>query len=213
MNKNVFKSAFVGMTLLAVASGCGKGSGQNIKIDGVTGPNVTFVNGQFLMSVGLTNVNLEGGGRFPIPHMPNSFVEVGPDLQSNGMLISIGLDPNDLNELTGGNVNLLPPQTLPGGRALPGVSGGQLPAVAVQVPKWDNMVFYVGPQIFGVFVPVKLNMQGYMATFRFYDSNNKQVGNISLVGEDTNKENAGFLVLIPIKGQVQQIMKAAKVLN
>jgi hypothetical protein len=210
MRTNLLKTAVVGLSIMAFASGCGKGSGSNPTISGVTGPNVTYVNGQFTMSIVLTQLNIEGGGQIPIPHMPNSYLEISPDLQSTGTLIQIGLSPTDLAALTGGAVNLLPPTDLPGGRALPGVSGGQLPAIAVQVPSWDNITFYVGPQIFGLFVPVKLGLAGYEATFRFYDTAGLDIGNISVVGEDTTGANSGFLVLIPIQGAVANIVNAAK---
>jgi hypothetical protein len=210
MNTSILKTAVVSLSILAMASGCGKGSGKNPTISGVTGPNVSYVNGQFTMSLVLTQLNLVGGGTLPIPHMPNSYLEISPDLQSTGTLIQVGLSPADLAALSGGGVNLLPPTDLPGGRALPGVSGGQLPAVAVQVPSWDNVTFYVGPQIFGLFVPVKLGLAGYEATFRFYDTNGLDIGNISLVGEDTTNANSGFLVLIPIAGQVASIVNSAR---
>jgi hypothetical protein len=210
MRTNLVKMAVVSLSVLALASGCGKGSGKNPTISGVTGPNVSYVNGQFTMSLVLTDLNLDGGGTLPIPHMPNSYLEISPDLQSTGTLVQVGISPVDLAALTGGGVNLLPPADLPGGRALPGVSGGQLPAVAVQVPKWDNITFYVGPEIFGLFVPVNLGLAGYEATFRFYDTSGNDIGNISVVGEDTTKANAGFLVLIPIKGQVASIVNSAR---
>ncbi len=210
MRMNLIKAVVVSLSIAALASGCGSGSGKNPTISGVTGPNVTYVNGQFTMSLVLTQLNLEGGGTLPIPSMPNSYLEISPDLQSTGTLIQVGISPTDLAALTGGGVNLLPPQDLPGGRALPGVSGGQLPAVAVQVPSWDNITFYVGPQIFGLFVPVNMGLAGYEATFRFYDTAGTDIGNISVVGADTTGKNAGFLVLIPIQGQVASIVNSAR---
>lgn len=202
------------VSLAAVAlsmSACGSGKGQNIQIQGVTGPTVAYVNGDFTMSVVLQNASLDAGLRLPIPHMPNSYLEVGPDLQSNGLLISAGLAATDLNALAHGSVVFLDPQALPGGRPLPGVAQGTLPAIAVQVPKWDHMVFYVGPSVFGVFVPVKLGMQNYMGTFRFYDKTGVEVGNISIVGEDSNGLNSGFVVLIPLKGAVGAIVNSAPI--
>src|SRR6185437_3629383 len=147
--------------------GCGKGSNKNVQIDGVQGPNVGFVDGTLTMSVVLTQVSLNVGARVEIPNMPNSYLEIGPDFQTNGTLISIGLAAQDITKLAGGD--LLDPSTLPGGRPLPGVIDGQLPAIAVTVPKLDHIVFYVGPTVFGVFVPVALPWQNYIGTFRFYD--------------------------------------------
>src|ERR1700677_3318567 len=87
-------------SLLAVAlamSACGTGTngsgtgGSNPTIPGVTGPTVTYVNGNFTMSVVLQNISVSAGITVPIPHMPNSTIEVGPDLQTNGLLLSTTL--------------------------------------------------------------------------------------------------------------------------
>lgn len=206
-----FKIVSIAAMLAVGLSACGGGKGQNVVIQGVTGPTVAYVNGDFTMSVGLANVTLDGGLRIPIPKFPNSYLEVGPDLQSNGILISVGLSATDLANIVHGNIVLLDPQSLPGGRPLPGVAQGTLPSIAVEVPKWDHMVFYVGPTVFGLFVPVKLGMQNYIGTFRFYDNSGNNVGNISLVGEDTAGKNSGFLLLIPLKGAVAQLVNNAAV--
>jgi hypothetical protein len=194
-------------TLSIGATGCGKGSNKNIKIDGVAGPYVNFVDGKLTMSVILTKVQFDYGTRIPVPYMPNSYLEVGPDFQSNGFMINIGMDPQDLKTLLKDNIALLDPQTLPGGRAIPGIAEGFLPSMALQVPKWDNLVFYAGANLFGLFVPVNLPWKDYMGTFRFYDGSNTPIGNISIVGKDSNNRNSGFLLLINLKGKVGQLMQ------
>jgi hypothetical protein len=189
------------------ASSCGTGTGAgNVQIQGVQGPDVSFVNNTFIMTVVLTQVSLNEGVTIPIPKLPNSYLEVGPDLQSNGMLISLGLSITDLVNLSNGKILLVDPLTLPGGRALPGVVAGYLPGEAIEVPSWDNMVFYMGTNVFGAFIPVKIPIQNYEATFRFFDSTNTQIGNISVVGEDTSGKNSGFLLLIDIAGKVAQLL-------
>jgi hypothetical protein len=195
--------AFASLLAVALAvSACGTGTNgggknSNPTIPGVTGPTVTYLNGNFTMSVVIQNVAVSAGVTVPIPHMPNSSIEVGPDLQTNGLLLSTTLSSADLTGLANGSVALLNPTELPGGRPLPGVAAGNMPAIAVTVPKWDNMVFYVGPTIFGTFVPVNLGLQGYIATFNLYDPTGKDIGQISIVGEDSSKTNGGFLILIP----------------
>jgi hypothetical protein len=205
------KLKLVTAVVLALSlSACGSGSGgKNISIAGVTGPTVAYVNGTFTMSLVIQNATVQGGVRLPIPHMPNSYLEVGPDLQSNGLLISTGLAAADIAAISNGSIVLLDPQSLPGGRPLPGVSAGTLPAIAVEVPSWDHMVFYVGPSVFGLYVPVNLGLPGYMATFRFYDNSGNDIGNISVVGQDTDKKNSGVLLLIPLKGAVGNIVSDA----
>jgi hypothetical protein len=208
--KKSFKAIVLSLAVMLSASACGSGSGagagKNPVISGISGPTATFVNNDFILSMTLANVSIDAGLTVPIPHMPNSSIQVGPDLQSNGMLISVSLNVTDLQGLIKG-VDFINPQTLPGGRPLPGVSAGEIPAIAVQVPKWDNMVFYVGTTVFGVFVPVKLGIQNDIATFRFYDTKGDDVGDLSIVGEDSTGANSGILLLIPIAGQVATILK------
>lgn len=203
------------LPLLVIAAfaltACGQGSSNsgNVAVDGVTGPTVSIVNNTFIMSMTLNDVSFSGGGQVPIPNMPNSYIEVGPDLQSNGLLISVGISVTDLANLLKGDIDLLSPQTLPGGRPLPGLADGYLPAIAIQVPKWDNIVFYVGSNVFGVFVPVTIPLENYIATFRFYDSSGDAIGNLSVVGEDTNKANSGVLLLINIAGKIATLLNSA----
>jgi hypothetical protein len=209
---NKFRSIALGIALVALVTGCNFGSNQNPTIDGVIGPVVGYANGNFTMTATLENVSISGSVHVAIPNMPNSYVDFEPDMQSNGTIVYVDLSAADLLAMTNGGIIALPAQELPGGRPLPGVASGSLPAIALEVPTLDNMVVYIGPTIFGVFVPVKMDTQ-LTATFRFYDSNNKQVGNLSVVGEDANKANSGFLILVPIQGQVAKIIQSAGSLN
>ncbi len=193
------------LALLVSASACGKGSGKNPKIDGVTGPNVNFIDNKFTLSMTLQNVTFDGGLRIPVPKMPSSYVEFGPDFQSNGLLISIGVDAKDLLALTGNPANVLDPTRLPGGRPLPGVGSGELPGLAVQVPKLENIAFYVGSNVFGVFVPVQLPWKDYMGSFRFYDGAGNRIGNLTIVGQDGDGLNSGILLLINLSGNVAKM--------
>jgi hypothetical protein len=206
-NNNSVARSLMAVALMGVAlMGCGKGSSKNVVIDGVDGPKVNFVDNKLTMAVVIKNLNIDFGTRIPVPHMPNSFLEVGPDLQSNGFLINIGLDAADVKALAGNAINTLDPTTLPGGRPLPGVAAGQLPGMAIEIPKLDHLVFYAGPEVFGVFVPVKLPFKNYIGTFRFYDGTGTAVGNISIVGEDTASLNSGFLLLVNLKGKVGNLI-------
>lgn len=186
-------------------SGCGKGSGKNVAIDGVDGPHVNFIDNKLTMTVVLKNVGLDFGTRIKIPNFPNSYLEVGPDFQSNGYLLAIGIDSKDLQKMVGGGAELLDPTLLPGGRPLPGVIDGRLPGMALYAPKLANLTLYLGPAVLGVFVPVKLPLKEHIATFRFYDGAGLQVGNVSVVGQDTTGANSGFLLLINLKGRVEKI--------
>ncbi len=193
-SKVLLTSALVALSLLTTSCGSGT-SGKNLSIPGVDGPTVVLLGDDILVDIVLENVQVEGGARFNIPNYTNSYVEISPDLESEGTLLAFSVS---LDDIFGDKVDRLDPLTLPGGRAIPGVSGGSLPAVAFSVPSIKNIAFYVGPKVFGIWVPVKnLNMAGTMLTTRFY-TDSKRVGNLSLVGEDANGENGGFFLALSV---------------
>jgi hypothetical protein len=194
------------LTLALSVSACGRGSSKNVKIDGVDGPRVNYVDGKLTMAVVLKNAQIDFGVRIPLPYMPESFLEVGPDFASNGYLINLGIASKDVIALAKDHVNELDPMTLPGGRPLPGISEGFLPGLAVQVPKLNDIVFYAGAALFGVFIPVPLPWQDYIGTFRFYDGAGDSIGNISIVGRDTEANTSGFLLLLNLRGKVGNLI-------
>ncbi len=207
VKKAVSTIVFAALTLSLAA--CGSGSGKNIKIEGIKGPKVAVFDNKMTMWVTFENITIDVGARVAIPKAPNSFIEFGPDLQSNGSIISIGLDLSDIRALTGNGFNLLDPLTLPGGRPLPGISEGYLPGIGVQIPQWHNIAFYFGTRVFGVFVPVKMGIPNLLATYRFYSDSGTRIGNISLVGQDEQKKNSGFLLLVDLQGLVGQMVARA----
>lgn len=197
-----------------LVGGCGQGSGKNVKIPGVEGPKVNFIEDQMLLSVALTEAKIDFGARFPFPKMEKSFIEVGPDLQTGGYLIQVGVSLSDLALVLKNEVQSMVPRALPGGRPLPGVIEGELPALALSVPRLNHMVFYVGEAVFGFFIPVQfpIQMKGFMATHRFYDVEGTSIGNLSVVGGDTQNQNGGILVLIRIQGKVSNAMSQTQAL-
>jgi hypothetical protein len=189
---------------LGFATSCGNNSSSNIQIAGVRGPNVQLLQDNLTISMVFENVQLDGGLRYNIPKYNYSYLEISPDLQSNGTLMSISVS---LKDIVDGNLDQLDPQKLPGGRPLPGVAGGALPAVAFSIEKFHNMTFYLGKQAFGIFVPAKIGVDGAIASFRYY-INQKAAGTISLVGNDERGENGGVLLLLNLNGAAQN-----KILN
>lgn len=192
--KITFLAAIASMSILFTSCGSGTSS-QNLQIPGLNGPTVNLVGDNILIDIVFENLTVEGGARYAIPKYPNSYIEISPDLESNGTLMAMSVS---LDDIFGDSVKQLDPLTLPGGRAIPGVSSGTLPAVAFSIEKFKNMAFYIGPKIFGIWVPVsKLNMSGAIITTRFYTGSTR-VGNLSLVGEDANGENAGFFLALTV---------------
>lgn len=184
---------------------CGDGSSaRNISIPGVDGPYVTLQQDNVMISMVFENIQLDGGLRYAIPKYPNSYIEISPDLQSTGTLMSVSVS---LDDIFNGGLNQLDPQRLPGGRALPGVKSGALPAVAFSIEKFYNMAFYLGSNVFGVFVPIDgLGIGNSMLTARYY-INDTRGGNISLVGEDANGENSGILLMLDMGSSTTKKLK------
>lgn len=203
------------LALLMIVSvglvGCGgDGSGLNPEIDGVVGPNVEFSGEYMQMSMVFKTLKLDGGLTLPIPEFPNSSLSIGPDFQSDGTLLTLAVSVKDF----GVDDDLLDPTRLPGGRPLPGVASGELPAVALQIPQLFNTIFYVGKQIVGFFVPTDfLNLdviKGAILTFKFHNGEGKRIGNLSLVGGDENSENAGILILINVDLELRNFIEEKK---
>lgn len=196
------------LTLGLFSTSCGNGtSASNIQIPGVKKSAITLNNDSVLISFVFEAIQLDGGLRYNIPKYPNSYLEISPDLQSGGTLMAINLSIKDVANT---NLQLLDPQSLPGGRALPGVATGRLPAVAFSIEKFKGMSFYVGPKLFGVFVPLKnLGIGNSIITARYYVSSTR-VGNISLVGQDANGENSGILLMLDLSSSTaQKTLKAS----
>ncbi len=187
---------------MGFATSCGNNSTSNIQIPGVKGPNVSLLQDNLQIAMVFDNVQMDGGLRYNIPKYKYSFIEVSPDLQSNGTLMSISIS---LKDIVDGNLDKLDPQKLPGGRNLPGVATGALPAVAFSIEKFHNMSFYLGKSVFGIFVPASVGVDGAIASFRYY-MNQKAVGTISLIGNDDKGENAGILLMINLTGTTKAKM-------
>jgi hypothetical protein len=184
---------------------CGTGGGNNISIPGVEGPYLILQEDKLLITMIMSNLQIEGGGRIPIPKYENSYMELSPDLQSGGTMLAFYIS---LQDIFGGKVDQLDPQTLPGGRNLPGVPSGRLPASAFTIESLSNTTVYLGSSVFGLFVPMKkVGMQGTIATFRFYTGGNR-AGNISIVGSDENGENSGILLLLDMNATTTKFLKS-----
>jgi hypothetical protein len=75
------------------------------------------------------------------------------------------------------------------------------------------MSFYLGKNIFGIFVPAQVGVNGAIASFRYY-LNKKAAGTISLIGTDEKGENAGILLMINLTGATKtQMMNIYKKYN
>lgn len=200
----LFLSGIVALGLFSTSCGSGT-STSNIQVPGVNKMSVLLNQDAVLISMVIQSVQLDGGLRYNIPKYPNSYLEISPDLQSAGTLMAVSIS---LKDVFNSNLQTLDPLALPGGRALPGVAGGRLPAVAFSIAKFNNMGVYIGPKLFGLFIPIKnLGIGNSMITARYYTGSNR-IGNISLVGADANGENSGILLMLDMGASVQSKLQA-----
>ncbi len=207
LNKVLVLTLAVSMSVLVSACGGGSSGSSNLSIPGVSGPKVQLLEDNILIDMVFQNIQVEGGVRYNIPKYERSYLELSPDLQSDGTLMSVSIS---LQDVFHGGVNQLPSMTLPGGRALPGVSGGKLPAVAFTIPQFKDITIYLGNSVFGIFVPAKVDMSGAIVTARFYIQN-KRAGVLALVSNDTNGENGGLLLMLDLTSSTKkQLSKIAR---
>ncbi len=211
------KTLFVAMATLSLlassqahafgkAKNGGTTGGVNPTFAGIDGPNFEMTPaGKLVLWLTVNNLSVQGGGEIPLRKFPNSSVYVGPDLNTQALLIRATFEPKDLTPYVSG-LDFLDPLTLPGGRALPGVKQGYLPGLALEIEQLNHMVLYVGKTVFGVFFPVKMNLGGFSATLAFYDKKGVYRGSVTAVGQDAKKENSGILALINIEKQVKDVI-------
>jgi hypothetical protein len=172
--------------------GSDEGLARNITIPGVTGPVVNLENDQVLISLVAKNVTFDGGARISIPKYPNSYIEISPDLESTGTIFAVNIARADFTNRTPGEFT---PAKLPGGRPIPGVINGTLPAVAFNLSNFHNITVYLGPKVLGLFIPANLNIGSNIVTYKYY-MGSKRVGNISVVGPDRQGKHSGVLLLL-----------------
>jgi len=197
-------AVMITLTSLLGLTACGdNGGGNNIEIPGVDGPTIELSEENLKITMIFENVAFDGGIRYGIPKYPSSWLEVAPDLQSAGSIMTMTLAIDDVLD---DDLLLLDPQKLPGGRDLPGVRGGSLPAVAFSIENFNNMSFYVGPEVFGFFVPAGVDFDNGIATFRYFIGDDR-AGNISIVGKDQNGENAGLLLLLDMDSSTKKKLR------
>lgn len=203
---SVLRALALGVTT-AFAVSCGS-QPELPKIEGVKGPFFNVMDGRVLISMTLEQVEIIGGLVVPMGKLPNSTVEVTP-AQEGGTLFQVAVDLKDI-EMT--DWNTVDPTQLPGGRPLPGIVGGQLPAFAVTVPQLADATVYASQKVFGFFLPFQLKVQA-IATFRIV-INGKNMGNLSLVGQDSAGDNSGLLVLMNLnsagKAELKRLLKHSK---
>lgn len=192
------------MSFALFFTGCGNGGTANIQIPGVSGPTVALQGENIVIDMVFEKIMMEGTIRYAIPQVENSYVDLATDATTGGAHLSFVVSINGLLKGYGSTVD---PLKLPGGRNLPGVASGSLPAVAFTIEKFKNITFYIGKDVFGFFVPFDVGFDANIASFRYYVGT-KRGGNISLVGRDADGTNSGILLLLDMNAQIQSKLQS-----
>lgn len=159
-------------------------------IPGVEGPAINFLDGKLILSLKLLLVEIQMGGSMIIPKTKDSRVELVPNIVDGGTLLQITLDPADIK----GVRVATDPHALPDGRAIPGIPGGELPSLRIDTD-WLNTSYYFAKTLFGVYLPVKVNTQGFGGTVQF-NINGKMGGNFSVISSDAQGRNAALMLFL-----------------
>lgn len=195
---------------LFMLSSCLK-QGETPKIPGIDGPKLNIVDGKILLSVGLENVELPAGATLPIPKLEHSSVTLSPRFEG-GSLIQVAFD---LRDVESDEFSVVPSQTLPDGRPFPFLVGGELPALAVNIPKVFDSTFYASNKAFGFFVPVKFPAGVNFNVPIRLKINGKNFGIFSAIGNGPDGQGSGFILLLTLDNirnndDAQNLLKLSK---
>lgn len=196
---------------IMLASSCGKQADGLPSINGVKGPFFNVVNGQLLITMKFLNVNYDNGLKAPIPETRNSSLEFAPNLEDGGMMLQLYVDAEDLASV---DIGVGDANTLPDGRALPGIPGGHLENSLRIDTKWKDISFYFSKKVWGLWMPFGFETAGITGYWNM-KFNGKRIGAFILVGDEpeTAKKAGGviFLNIDAIRNkQVQMLLEKSK---
>lgn len=192
---------FLVLTSLTLLFGC-NGDSTNITIPGVKGPYLTLEREFARVDATFDNISIDNDLMMPLPDFDESYLSITSN-DNGGIDFRVGLN---WQEILGDDVEVRDPQTLPGGRALPGVPSGALPGVSFTLTNFHDVTIYAGKNFFGVFYPLNLDVDGSIISSRYY-LGKKAVGTLSLVGKDSSGGNSGFLLLLAIDDTTKRYLK------
>ncbi len=183
--------------LLLFAAACGEAP-KLPEIPGVKGPLFHLVDGKVMITVKLLNAQFHHGGRLPIPKTRASYFELSSNLEDGGSLLVFSLDVADLQNM---NIGIGEGNTLPDGRAIPGVAGGVLTQSLRVDTELLDMSFYFSKTLFGFFIPIGWNTNGFGGSWSVV-INQKNVGILGAVPSDDHGKGAGVMLFLRL-GQLQ----------
>ena len=194
---------------LLVATSCGN-SPKLPEIPGVKGPVFNLLDGKVLVTVKLLRANLNVGARVPIPKTKASSFEVSPNLEDGGTLVVFSLDIEDLKDM---NIGVGDGNTLPDGRAIPGIPGGTLTDSLRVDTELLDMSFYFHKSLFGFYIPLGWNTNGFGGYWNVV-INDKNIGLLGAVSSNDQGHGAGFILFLRLQQlkskEFQKLLRLSK---
>lgn len=194
---------------LLVATGCGN-SPKLPEIPGVKGPLFNLLDGKVMVTVKLLRANLNVGARVPIPKTKASSFEVSPNLEDGGTLVVFSLDIEDLKDM---NIGVGDGNTLPDGRAIPGIPGGTLTDSLRVDTELLDMSFYFHKSLFGFYIPLGWNTNGFGGYWNVV-INDKNIGLLGAVSSNDQGHGAGFILFLRLQQlkskEFQKLLRLSK---
>jgi hypothetical protein len=139
-----------------------------------------------------------------VPHYVDAAVEVRKRRRDRGIFVKAKISVEDLFNK---NIHALPKRALPGGRAIPGVIDGVLPATRVPLGRAGNnkvITIYQNRDVFAFFYP---HEHGQRSEVTPYYVEEVQVGHLVLIEADENGRNEGFLYVLPVTEKMRDVMR------
>jgi hypothetical protein len=187
-----FKYLLLALPLM-LATSCGE-QPKLPEIPGVKGPLFNVMDGKVMITVKLLNADLNFGAKAPIPKTKASYFEVSPNVEDGGTIVVFYMDVDDLKEV---NIGLGDANTLPDGRPIPGIPGGEMrDSLRVDTELLDTS-FYYNKKLFGFYIPLKWDTRGFGGYWNVVIKG-KNIGMLSAVASDDSGNNAGMLVFLKL---------------
>jgi len=182
------------LVFAALLSSCDNGS-----IPGVQNYDFSVKNNHLFADFVATTLQLQVGATLPIPNLKGATVGVNPYLPTDGSNTKGTIFSFDVDLTQLPNVNYAV-AGLPDGRALPDVSGGQLPRWNFEIQNIQIYV-YLADGAFSIFVPIDLTSDGValpmMLSQEIDDDRGNLVGKVYAIPQAGGTTQSGLLVLLP----------------
>lgn len=202
MNKSLWKLKILFLSFAFALVSCGQQGSGLPALPGVQGPIFNVIDGKVMVTINLLAINLPLGAKIPVPRTRDSYFEVSPNVVNGGSTLQFLLDPAEIKDVTVSDE----PNTLPDGRALPGIPGGILPSLRVDTDLL-NTTFYFSESLFGFYIPFNLDTRGFGASYPFRIQG-EDAGILGLVSSDTAGNNSGIIIFLKLDALKSTKLKA-----